>query len=454
MRIISLKAENIKKLKVLDLTPNEFINRISGANGSGKTSALDAIEWALTGTSNVASQPVRKGAGKAVIQLDLGDIVVTRRFFEGGNKNGVLALESKENKSRYQSPQQLLDNLMGKISFDPLEFLRMPAKKQFEVLQGLVQVSVNLGDLKAAYDRDYLRRREAKKERDNEEVRRNAIAVPDKLPKEKIDEAALVKELQEASSYNEDIARQQRERDDLRRQITQVEDALKERDERIKKLNDEIFRLTEANVADAKKALELETEAATLLPLPEPKDAAQLAAQITEARTINHGIDRRRLRDSYTEAIERLDAEIEQLSAALKESEETKTKAIEAAEFPVPGLAFGDDEVIYRGFPFEQVSNADQIRASVAIGMATNPELRVMRIKDGSLLDDKSLKIIAEMAHAHDFQVFIEQVSSTGKVGVFLEEGEVKAINEEPLDKTPGPVVKRARAAKKISATA
>ena len=222
MRIIGLSASNVKKLHTVDLTPNEYINRISGANGSGKTSILDAIEWALTGTSNVASQPVRKGAGKAVIQLDLGDIVVTRRFFEGGNKNGVLALESKSNKSRYQSPQQLLDSLMGKISFDPLEFLRMPSKKQFEVLQGLVKVDVNLDDLKAAYDRDYLRRREAKKERDSEEVRRNAIAVPDKLPREKVDEAALVKELQEASSYNEEITRQQRTRSDEDEEIAKV----------------------------------------------------------------------------------------------------------------------------------------------------------------------------------------------------------------------------------------
>lgn len=444
MRIIGLSASNVKKLHTVDLTPNEYINRISGANGSGKTSILDAIEWALTGTSNVASQPVRKGAGKAVIQLDLGDIVVTRRFFEGGNKNGVLALESKSNKSRYQSPQQLLDSLMGKISFDPLEFLRMPSKKQFEVLQGLVKVDVNLDDLKAAYDRDYLRRREAKKERDSEEVRRNAIAVPDKLPKEKVDEAALVKELQEASSYNQDIARQQRDRQEFHDNNVILESDHREQMARVAELRAQADELeAEANgwAAQFKENLK---QIAKWETLPEPRDAARLAAQITEARTTNHGIDRRRLRDSYTEAIDRLDAEIEQLSAAMKENEEKKTKAIESAEFPVPGLAFGDDEVIYRGFPFDQVSNADQIRASVAIGMATNPELRVMRIKDGSLLDDKSMKIIAEMAHAHDFQVFIETVSTTGKVGVFLEEGEITAVNEEPLDKTPTPKTPRA----------
>ena len=114
MRIIGIKTENVKRLGMVDLTPNEYINRISGANGSGKTSLLDAIEWALTGTSNVASQPVRKGAGRAVIQLDLGDIVVTRRFFEGGNKNGVLALESKANRAAISHPNNYSTRSWGR----------------------------------------------------------------------------------------------------------------------------------------------------------------------------------------------------------------------------------------------------------------------------------------------------------------------------------------------------
>lgn len=453
MRIISWQAENIKKIKVLDITPNEYINRVSGANGSGKTSALDTIMWALSGTSNVALHPVRKGAGKGFVRVDLGDIVATRRFFEGGNKNGSLTVESKSGKTRFQSPQQMLDSIMPKISFDPLRFMRMTPRGRVEELKPLIKMDVNLDDLKAAYDRDYYRRRDLKKERDNEEVRRNAIAVPDKLPAEKVDEAALIQELQEASSFNDGLAQQERHRTERRGHLENLKTDIRQHERAIEKLQAEIARLQKEVVDWTKATTTTEDEIKAWEPLPEPRDAAKLAAQITEARTINHGLDRRRLRDSYTETINRMDAEIEALSAALKENEETKTKAIESAEFPVPGLAFGDDDVIYRGFPFEQISNADQIRASVAIGMATSPELRVMLIKDGSLLDDKSLKIISEMAHAHDFQIIMEVVSTNGKVGIYLEDGEVAAVNEEPLDKTPAPIAKKPRA-KKIPATA
>jgi hypothetical protein len=449
MRIIGLKSENIKRLRTIDLTPNNYINRISGANDSGKTSILDSIEWALTGTSNVPSQPVRKGAGKAHIQLDLGDIVVTRRFFENGSRNGTLALESKTNKSRYQSPQQLLDGLMGKISFDPLEFLRMKPEKQAEVLRSLVKLDIDIDALDAAYDKDYLRRREAKKERDNEEVRRNAIVVPENLPKEKIDEAALVEELRQVSNYNEGIARQERERRERVGHRNTLARDITENKERIEELQAKIAELLEETAQWVSALTTVDAELAALEPLPPQKNAEEIAAKITEARTINHGLDRKRLRDSYTEAIDRLDTEIEELSAANKEREETRAKAISEAEFPVPGLAFGDKQVIYEGIPFDQVSNGVQIRASVAIGMASNPELRVMRIKDGSLLDKNSMNVVAQMAHEQDFQVFIEVVDETGKVGVYLEDGEVKAVNAEP---EPKPTAKKK--GKKIPATA
>lgn len=432
MRIIKLTSENIKRLKAIDLTPNNYINRISGANGSGKTSILDSIEWALTGTSKVASQPVRKGTGKGVIQLDLGDIVVTRRFFENGNRNGTLALESKSNKSRYQSPQQLLDGLMGKISFDPLEFLRMHPKKQAEVLRSLVKLDIDVDALDAAYNQDYLRRREAKKERDAIQIRRDSVAVPTDLPKEKINEVALVEELREAGEYNTRIERETRQRADIRKGVESDTLKLQAKIEKIKALQAEMKELQDEVKEDGNVLARTERIIEKWEPLAELKNAEQLAAQITQARAVNAGIERRRQREGYEAEIDALDREVEELSTAMDERAAARAKAISEAEFPVPGLAFGEDEVIYEGLPFEQVSNADQIRASVAIGMASNPELRVMRIKDGSLLDKKSMEVVAQMAHDHDFQVFIEVVDESGKVGVYLEDGEVKAVNAEP----------------------
>ena len=54
--------------------------------------------------------------------------------------------------------------------------------------------------------------------------------------------------------------------------------------------------------------------------------------------------------------------------------------------------------------------------------MKANPELRVLLIKDGSLLDADNLALIAAMAETDDYQVWIERVE-TGEGGVVMEDG-------------------------------
>ena len=70
--------------------------------------------------------------------------------------------------------------------------------------------------------------------------------------------------------------------------------------------------------------------------------------------------------------------------------------------------------------------DAQQLRASVAIAMAANPKLRVIRVRDGSLLDERAMRLLAEMADAHDCQVWIERVDTSGSVGFVLEDGHLK----------------------------
>jgi hypothetical protein len=95
-------------------------------------------------------------------------------------------------------------------------------------------------------------------------------------------------------------------------------------------------------------------------------------------------------------------------------------------KMPVQGLTFGEGEILLNGVPFAQASDAEQLQASVAIAAALNPKLRVIRIRDGSLLDDLAMQRLAQFATATDMQVWIERVDSSGKIGFVLEDGHVK----------------------------
>jgi DNA repair exonuclease SbcCD ATPase subunit len=425
MRIIGFKAIDFKKIKVVDITPNEFVNRISGANGSGKTSLLDAIEVCLRGTRNVPSKPVRKGASKAIIEIDLGEWIVRRTFSEGGSKNGFLTVEPTDGKSRLQGPQEFLNKLVGPNSFDPLEFIRMKPEQQFATLYKIVLPDVDPKSLDIEKNPDYLKRRELKKEIKALETRRDDIQIPDNLPMEKRDEARLLKDLGEVGEHNARIEREKVHRAQIERSQKEMLNANQELRDQIAKLEKRLkdgvdqYERTQRIIEDWK-------------PLAEPRDPAHYTEAITAARIVNAAIDRRGQRDELQKEIDGISKRVDTISAQLDELERKQTKAIEEAKFPIPGLAFGNEEVIFEGIPFSQVSNADQIRASVAIGMADNPELRTMRIKDGSLLDDVSMKIISEMSMTKDFQLFVEVVDTSGDVGVYLEEGEVKAVNDEP----------------------
>ena len=64
--------------------------------------------------------------------------------------------------------------------------------------------------------------------------------------------------------------------------------------------------------------------------------------------------------------------------------------------------------------------------APMAIAMAANPKLRVIRVQDGSLLDEEAMRILAEMAQAADYQVWIEVVQSGRSAAIVIEDGAVK----------------------------
>jgi hypothetical protein len=93
---------------------------------------------------------------------------------------------------------------------------------------------------------------------------------------------------------------------------------------------------------------------------------------------------------------------------------------------PIEGLALNEEGVTFNDLPFSQCSSAEQLRISVAMGLALNPKLKVLLIRDGSLLDEESMKALAEQAAAADAQVWLERVGDKDKCAVIIEDGAVK----------------------------
>jgi energy-coupling factor transporter ATP-binding protein EcfA2 len=412
MKIVQLTAENLKKIKVVDITPTSDFIQITGKNGSGKTSVLDSIWWALGGKDAIQGKPIREGANRAMIRLKLGEITIERTFTEHGT---TLKVENADG-ARYPSPQAMLDDLIGELSFDPLAFAHMKPRDQYDELKRVAKLELDLEKLEGQNKADADRRREKSREAKDARSRASGIVIRFPEMKARVDVRSLLAQIESASRTNAaantaalKLERLHGERDTLQLEITNLQKQL------------EVTK--QKHSATAKLIADFPT-------IPEPINLAPLHGQVEDAEAKNADYRNRFAKAEHENEAERLEAEAQLLTDQIEARNAAKAKALEAAAMPIPGLSLGDGRVFFNDVPFEQCSSAEQLRTSVAIAMAANPKLRVIRIKDGSLLDDDGLRMIADLARDQDYQVWIERVDSSGKIGIVMEDGAVVTNND------------------------
>lgn len=419
MKIIALQAENVKRLVAVEIRPDGNMVQITGKNGQGKTSVLDCIWWALSGATHIQAVPIRAGENQARIRLDLGEIVVTR-VFKSGEKGNIVSSITVENAegTRLSTPQTMIDKLLGELTFDPLAFARTDKRGQFETLRRFVP-GVDFDAIDRANKEDYDKRTGINRDAKEYRVFAGEIAALPAGVTAPIDEAAIADELVTAGKHNTDIETRKNNRERM------AQDAANKR-EQVGKISVQIQELQAEMERLGKEASEIDGKLAAAPALPAPIDVAAIRVRLDEAKAHNAQFEAARKRAYYLSEAEKLEAESDVLTKQIAAREEDKRSKIAAAKLPVPSLGFGEGEILLNGVPFNQGSDAEQLQASVAIAMALNPKLKVIRVRDGSLLDEDSLKILAKMADENDYQIWIERVDSSGKVGFVLEDGHIK----------------------------
>lgn len=452
LHIIEMRVENIKRIKFAHIRPKGNVVIVAGKNGQGKSSVLDAIAWALTGTSTVPRYPIRKGQRTGSIKVDIGDFIVTRYFThvdeersEKGHTYLTKLVVTGKRGEAYPSPQVLLNQLLGKISFDPLAFMRMEDDEQLQELRGLVTFDIDIDALDLEQKTDYDSRREFGRTIDSLKNRLAALPEPDgSLPRDPLDVATLTEKLQNAAQHNSEVGKRRAEQEAiLKRQVAALESAAK-LDTQILELiaeaealdgRERTFKVNQKDLPTKQGLWQDLLRQGTAIVVGEEIDTAEVAGELTRANQTNAAIQRaanyRQLQKELAEA----EASWKELDDRMKKRDEARERAIESAQMPIDGLSIGHGLVMYQKLPLSQASNAEQIRVSMALGMAANPKLRVLRISDGSLLDDESLQLIADSAKEHDFQVWIERVETTGKVSVVMEDGEATGDDVEVEEK-------------------
>lgn len=430
LRILRLTAENIMRLSAIDLRPDGATLVIGGENGAGKSSVLNAIWFALGGKDALPPEPLRKGADRGYAEVDLGDFLVRRTFTAAGGTS--LTVKSREG-ATYPSPQALLNSLIGRLSFDPLAFSRMPPRDQATMLRELV--GLDFSDLDRSRAEFYAERTEVNREVSRLTAQLGALpTAPDPAPAE-VSIADLVRETEEANRRHREAEAAQRHAIEAKRLATSVDAALVAARDAVAQAQRALEQATaNANYAHEQSALAEGEAAQAATDLP---DLVALSTRLASAEETNRLARAAKARVQVSFDLDAKRAESEGLSALISSIDSTKAEQLASAPFPVAGLGFAEDDgssgavadltVTYNGIPLSQASSTEQLRVSLAIGAALNPKLRTLLVRDASLLTPKSRADLLRWAEECGMQLIVELATADpGECTVLIEDGAQK----------------------------
>ena len=387
MRLLEFAVQNVMKIKWAHIRPKGNVIVVGGRNGQGKSSLLQAIGFLLCGAEIVPTDVIRVGEKVATITGQVGPFKITRQFnrrdaekARGGHLWATRIRLQGPMGEEYQQSSEILGKLLDLLTFDPMAFMRMKAKEQFDALKAMAKFEVDIDTLDAAQAVDYEARREAKYHA--EAVTARLEAAGDKtmpldatLP-EPMDTAEFAKRLEAAAGHNAKVERARAEKARweaqaglLNAQAAAMRSEAREILDRASLLDGWQATVTIGEHTPANEAAEA-MEAASKVVIEAEIDTAEVSAALRAALEGNAALERakqyRALQAEHTAAW----AAHTELNERMKARAAARAAAMQAAEMPIAGLAIGDGEVFYQGVPFNQASGAEQIRVSLAIGMA------------------------------------------------------------------------------------
>jgi DNA repair exonuclease SbcCD ATPase subunit len=415
LKIIKLVANNIKKLKAIEITPKGNVIRITGKNGAGKTSVLEAIEYALAGSKDIPSEPIRKGEEKGETGLDLGEYIVTRKFTKNG-ENSYLEVKNKEG-AKFPSPQALLDKIIGDVSFNPIDFMK--ANNRDEMLLDIAGLSGKLEELDSKRTELYSQRTF-----ENRETKKLEAQIKKDIEKtESVDIQDLLDEMENIKNVTHDIKT-------VETTIENIKETMKFREETINSLKEKI-KLEEKKNVESQKALNESKE--DLKILNQTKEELGVLEKVKEEFNRVEEINKKardyqeneKITIEYTKR--KNDANL--LTKEIEKINEQKLELIKNAKFPVKEMGYRDGKVTLNDIPLDQLSKSEEVLLGIQIQMELHPDLKVILIPDASLLDSDSMETLEKLAKDKDYQLWVERVEDE-KVGILIEDGTVKADNQ------------------------
>ena len=450
-KVLEMVAHNVLGVKDVRLDmEGHHLYLVAGGNYQGKTSTLQALMMCIAGKSGMEGYPevaLRNGAKRGSVKTRIegdpeifgqdnsGTLVAELKWRRkaSGEIDETFRLYDEESGEEAPTPRKLLQQMYKFKGFDPLAFARMKPIEQAKTVQDLLGVDLEAFDSKR--QKIFEERRQIGVEGKKAKGHLDSLAKHDDVPDEETMVVDLLGELDglkdryEARRHLEqETERNVAKVDSLHKGIEQAEAEIKALKAKVSASKKEIKEI-EATVKESEKKLEESPDFAD-----PSEDIAAMNERIKNCEVVNAKVRENKAYANAAKEVKRLRDEYEAKTEAIQDLDEEKQKAVQEAEWPVEGMELTDDGLLLDGLPFAQASTSQRIMASVKVGMALNPSLRLLICEHGSDLDNEMLAEIEKIAKENDFQILLELVTRTDadaeRCQVVIRDGRVQGADE------------------------
>lgn len=445
MKTVKISIKNLYGIseKTLDGQSVE----ITGKKGTGKTSALDAIRFALTNNSE-RTWVVKDGEkeGEIIVETDTG-----LRIDRKARTNKANAINVSNNGERVTRPESFLKSIVTPLQLNPVEFTQMSKNEQNRAILDLINFDwdmnwiesqfgeipqgVNyeqnilqiLNDIQAENGVYFQSRQDLNREIRNKRAFVEDISkdIPEGYQAEKwknYDLSAKYAELMRIRDNNNKIERARAFREGYNNKLRgieanrEVEIASAERAINVEKdnLNSTIARLkaeieackdklltiddklqdkvnlAKANYETAKAKLDADVDVANKYASMETVSTDELTTEINTAEAMMKHLNEYSRMLTMQNEIEKLKEQSEEYTEKIELARELPGMILESATLPVEGLTVEDGIPLINGLPISNRSDGELLELCVDIAINNPSHLQIILIDGTEKLDDES----------------------------------------------------------------
>ncbi|WP_303819119.1 AAA family ATPase [Ruminococcus flavefaciens] len=473
-----MRTTKIKIRNLFGITETELDGRsveLTGANGVGKTSVIDALRYALTNKSD-RDIIVRQGEkeGEILIETDTGLSIDRKKRTEQADYKSV-----KENGKEVMAPENFLRQLFTPLQLDPVAFTLMDAKSKNRAILDLIEYDWDLNfindkfgeipswinyeqnilevlsDMQSENGQWFKERQNVNRDIRNKQAFIEDIAkdIPADYQAEKweaYDLGAAYKKLEQIKEHNSRIERAKlfrssydsklrkleadkmieisaeekaisTERETLLSDIERMKAQIKASEDKLAGLSGKLEdkkALAESRFNEAKTKLDADMSVADEYTDKQPIDFAELQKEVENAEEMKRHLNEYSRMKGMQSELEELKAQSDEYTRKIELARTLPGKILETAKIPIEGFTVQNGIPLINGLPVANLSEGEQLSLCVDVAISKPNGLQVILIDGTEKLSSENREKLYSKCHEKGIQFIATRTTDAAEMEV------------------------------------